>query len=386
MRAEERRSSRWNRPRIASGAIARGILLVLLVVSSCRRADTVRPAVYFVEPDGVVALDPRDGREIWRARVPLDRACDLAVSPDGQWVAVLARQLVLLSTRDPTASLSVDPPGSWHFPDCFQPYARAEIPWALMRWANDTTVLVLLRRSAAGQELRGVTAFDLSERSWRPWIQQLVLGCWLLAEPTPELQLSCERFPDPAWPPAVAGLLGIDPVNGGIQRRVPLIPPEPVRRLGVPFGSPVVGIARSDDQTVVLAESGLLLFLHGSEREAAGFVVWRTAGLAERASGKSLRLAADRRVVWAVLWRTAAQPVLVLLDLRSQSVARVVELPHAVADIDILADGTALLLLEKPGAFDLVRRDLRSGEERTLTMLSGEAICCWIGPLAAEHR
>jgi hypothetical protein len=211
----------------------------------------------------------------------------------------------------------------------------------------------------------------------------LVFGCWLLAEPTPEFQLSCERFPDPSWPPAVAGLLGIDPVNGILQRRVPLIPPERLRRLGVPFGSPVVALVRIGNGSVVLAESGLFL-LANTGGEATGSVLWREAGLGSRASGKALRLAPDGRAVWALLWRNDAPPVLVLVDLRSGSVARTVPLGQPVEDVDLLPDGAVLLSVDVGGTTELVRRDQRSGQEQRLASLPRDATCCWIGPLASS--
>ncbi len=358
------------------------LLVSALVQLACRPDERSGTAVYLVEPGRLVALDARDGRRVWEAAIPFQWACDLAPSPDGRWVAVLQGNLLLVSTHGPATMLVLDPPEEWYFIDCFQTFAHAEIPWALVRWANEQTVLVLLRKTAGGQELRAVAAFDLSENSWRPWIQHVVLGCWLLADPTVEFQLSCERFPDPKWPPAVAGLLGIDPVNGSIQRRVPLIPPESLRATGIPFGSPVVGVVEIDDRILALAESGLFLVFRDSEDATTGIVVWRAAGLPERASGKILRLAADQRVVWALLWRSDAPPLLALLDLRSLSIARIVPFAQPVVDVDMLADGSALVLRDLVGTLRLERWNLRSGEERTLATLPGGTTCCWVGPLA----
>ncbi|MCX7623425.1 MAG: hypothetical protein RMK01_03615 [Thermomicrobium sp.] len=359
-------------------------LAVLLgsLLAACRGEEPLRTAVYLVEPGQLVALDPVDGRELLRVAVPLGWACDIAVSPDGRWVAVVQGTLVLVPTQGSGGARILDPPDGWHVLDCLQSSASAEIPWALARWADDVSLLVLVRRSSAGREVRALTAFDTSEGSWRPWTQELVVGCWLLEDPTPEFQLSCERFPDPTWPPTVAGLLGIDPVNGIIQRRVPLIPPEPLRRLGVPFGSPVVGIVEVEERAVALAESGLLLLFGAREDEASGIVLWQAAGLTERASGKALQVAPDRRVVWAVLWRNDGRPALVLVDLLSRSVARVVELDGEVSDLDLLPDGTAVLVRETPRGRELVRRDLRTGRERSVAVLPVNATCCWVGPLA----
>ncbi len=359
------------------------VLFVSAVVQlACRPDERSETAVYLVEPGRVLALDARDGRRVWEATVPFQWVCDLAPSPDGRWIAVLQGKLVLVATHDPVTTLTLDPPEEWYFIDCFQTFAHAEIPWALVRWLNDETVLVLVRKTVRGRELRAVAAYDLAENTWRPWIQHVALGCWLLAEPTAEFQLSCERFPDPKWPPAVAGLLGIEPVNGGIQRRLPLVPPESLRQVGIPFGSPVVGVAEVDGRTIALAESGLFLVFREREDATTGIVVWRAAGLPERASGKVLRLAADERVVWTLLWRSDAPPLLVLLDLRSLSIARIVPFAQPVVDVDLLADGSALVLRDLAGTLRLERWNLRSGEERTLAMLPGGTTCCWVGPLA----
>ncbi|MCS7050874.1 MAG: hypothetical protein NZL87_04600 [Thermomicrobium sp.] len=356
----------------------------MTLASGCQR-ENATPVVYLAQAGRLLALDSRDGRERWQADLPSGLICDVAPSPDGRWVAVLQQSLVLLGTERPSERIVLEPPEGWFFPGCLRSYGRVDSPGALLHWIDGDTVLVLLRRSVGGQEIRGITTFDLRERSWRPWVQELVLGCWLLAQSSADFQLSCERLRYGRWPVAFSGLLGIDPANGVIRRWVTLSPPQRFAALGVPPVSPVVGVAEGDEQFYVLTESGLLLVLDRATYVVDGVLVWQEAGLPSRASGKALQLADDGAVAWVLLWQSDGHPVLALVELRSRTVPRTLLLDARVVDVDFLDEGEVLLLLDDGAVSRLTRRELRSNEERELGTFPAGTTCCWVGPLAPTN-
>lgn len=364
------------------GWFSRWLLCLIAFLVGCTQAPGPKTAVFLARPGQLIALDSRDGREQWEGDLPPDPVCDVAPSPDGRWVAVLQRGLVILSIESPFERIIADSPPGWFFPSCIRPYGRVDSPGALLSWADTHEILVMVRKSFGGQELRGITAFDLKSRAWRPWVQQLVPGCWLLAQPSREVQLSCERLRFGRWPLAFSGLLGIDPTNGVIRRWVTLSPPQRLIALGVPEVSPVVGVAQSGEYQYVLTESGVLYILDRSGYVLESLLVWHEAGLVSRASGKALRVDRSGTVAWVVLWRADAPSVLALVELRSRAVPRTLVLDERLVDLDFLDDGVVVLLLDEGAGFRVVRRELRPVADRELGMLSRETTCCWVGPLA----
>jgi len=392
-------------PRCAGQWLRGSVLLVALVLlvtgSGCRRAEEAPAVVYLLEPGQLVTLDPRDGHAVWRAAVPLDYSCAVSPSPDGRWVALVSERLVLVPTSQPEKMLVVDPPPGWFFTSCNLPYGTFVSTITVLSWVQQTVLFAMLRKNLPYPDEWAVAAYDVETRSWRSWMRQLPGYCPLLGSPVAHFAATCAVLPSGIrnglrLAQASGGLLAIDPTSGVLLDQLP-IPRAELAARGLRNDEPIVTAATDGRSAVLLLRNALLVVLDrdGTFRQAVA--VDRELGLAGRAYGVALRLVPKDRVAWVVVQETGAsdRPILALVDLRDQSVVRVVDLPGFVRDVDFLPDGTVVLnrsvetaAEQSTGAptWTVVRRDLRRGDERVLATLTDDGYCCWIGPLAPEAR
>uniref|UniRef100_A0A7C5RS19 Uncharacterized protein n=1 Tax=Thermomicrobium roseum TaxID=500 RepID=A0A7C5RS19_THERO len=346
------------------------------------RSDLV---LYAIRPGHLVALDPTDGQERSETSIPLTLVCDVVPAPSGQWVAAVGHVLVLVPVGEQTEPLVIEPPQGWFYTDCISPTAWFWAGGRLLAWADERTLLVLLRKNVAYPDVWALASFELDSQSWRPWVHEVPRGCDLLDQPVAGFQIRCVRLPGGRGPDELVGLRGIDALNGVVQRRLPVgLPPE-LRQQGLELGAPPVAVRQIRGVFYILLESGVLLIVDDKARQTATLVVWREAGLSERARGITLRLARDGSAAWVVLAGENDRLQISLLELRTQSVARTGELPARAIGLDFVDDGVVVMVLEQAsGQRQVVRRELRTGAERILATLGEYEVCCWVGPLARE--
>ena len=400
-----RTSGRARSPRCAGQWLRGGAFLVALALlvagSGCRRAEASPAVVYLFEPGQLVALDPRDGRAVWRAAVPLDHACAVSPSPDGRWVALVSERLVLVPTSQPEESLVVDPPPGWSFTGCNLPYGTFASAVSVLSWPENRVLFAVLRKGLPYPDEWAVASYDAEARSWRAWTFPLPGYCLLLPSPVASYTITCAVLPAELRESirlagAAGGLLAIEPLDGTLVTQLPI--PRAELAAANLRGDEPVGAAAADDRSVMLLlRNGVLVALDRAGRVQQALDVGREEGLDSRVFGLALRLVADDRVVWVVVYEEGMvdRLHLVLVDLRTSSVVRVVDLPGFVSDIDFLPDGTVVLnrfvetaAEQSTGAptRTVVRRDLRRGDERVLATLTDYGYCCWIGPLAPDAR
>lgn len=183
--------------------------------------------MYATRPGRLVALNSTDGQERWETSILLTLICDVVPAPSGQWVAAVGEVLVLVPLREHTEPLVIELPQGWFYTNCISPTAWFWAGGRLLAWADERTLLVLLCKNVAYPDVWALASFELDSQSWCPWVHEVPLGCDLLDQPVACFQIRCVRLSNGSGPDKFVGLLGIDALNGVVQRRLPLgLPPE----------------------------------------------------------------------------------------------------------------------------------------------------------------